>query len=1141
MSNAAKFRKKAAELESQRDFDKAIVHYARAIEAGDAAGEEVDVAVLNKVGDLTLRLGRVPEAVASYERAVDHYTTVGLFNNAIALCNKILRHAPGRVGIYLTLGRVCARKGMRGDATCNFLEYASRMQKEGRNEEAMTSLSEVASLMPELTEVRRLVEEHAVRVGIELPTAVDASAAQEQAKGSADSLVFLDIDYDAVAPTPPSGAASVPFHASANGNGSGALRDASTAMPSRTSSLDDLLIFDPSNPGDDYELPELLDGFEANSPGPLPDEQPVQSDSLVEAQYSTEALEPDTEPSVPEGLTDALGFEPADIADALPPAVLDGLVPETDEGMLLEIGSSVDSVSSESSAGSEWAAGGEDVLLDEEQNVEWLDFSNSDITLDMSIDNAMEAELAAQHGAGHDADPDADMDVDPHSSAPLEFLDLDAMEAIEDAGEALAPELSDREDDRAAAPVADEQGDAELELLDMAAEQLLDTNGSERFHLADEAPVTAPGTAPVTAPLDALVNVDAGLIVDYDEPEDAAALVDMHGRDDAAATVHIDGSADRLAIVIADGLEDAFAIELAHDTEATFPDQSAGEYGHGETIIENVPDAERAEAASVFPADDAVDLVHQSASSLSDKVAERWRTAVPRLNPHDFILPGELPPIVIPDALLPPLEVKSATPSAVDVTGIARNIARDDVPGIHIDHEHELVQDVSASLEHDVAREISHDQVRELAPNVEEQNYEQPSELIDARVAHDASGLLDLADDELDAVYPLDVVDELDVVVHLDEPDSVDPLDTVGQLENLDPSGQSSADDDTSDLDALLTPEAPTVVVNVALIRCERLREEADAHPGDWARRRRLAEALLEAGELEAGLIELATTSLGLEVQGAFDDTARVSDDMVRASPDNIGFHQKRVELAVRLGDRERLRESYLDLADALVRTGLAARAESVYVRVLELDPWDDRARIALGNAAPPPPARPSAKSSADDGYVSLADWLSDDGDTADTRMRLKEPTVTGDENADFDRLLQHFRDGVARSLGEDDYESHYDLGVAYKEMGLLDDAIAEFQRALRSPTHRLPAYEALGQCFLEQGSFPVAVTVLSRALHEPGLNDEQRVGVLYLLGYACEALQRRDEARSYYQRVYATDIQFRDVADRLAALEQVA
>ena len=117
MSNASKYRKKAVEFEQLKQFDRAVASYVRAIEENENAGEEVDVALFNKVGDLTLRQGRVTEAVTYYERAVEHYVSNTLFDNAIALCNKILRNAPGRSNVYFTLGRICGRKGLRSDAT----------------------------------------------------------------------------------------------------------------------------------------------------------------------------------------------------------------------------------------------------------------------------------------------------------------------------------------------------------------------------------------------------------------------------------------------------------------------------------------------------------------------------------------------------------------------------------------------------------------------------------------------------------------------------------------------------------------------------------------------------------------------------------------------------------------------------------------------------------------------------------------------------------------------------------------------------------------------------------------------------------------------------------------------------------------
>ena len=99
----------------------------------------------------------------------------------------------------------------------------------------------------------------------------------------------------------------------------------------------------------------------------------------------------------------------------------------------------------------------------------------------------------------------------------------------------------------------------------------------------------------------------------------------------------------------------------------------------------------------------------------------------------------------------------------------------------------------------------------------------------------------------------------------------------------------------------------------------------------------------------------------------------------------------------------------------------------------------------------------------------------------------------------------------------------------------------AELQKALRGTSQRVRTFEALGQCFAERGQVQVAMTILQRALGEPGAGDDQLVGVLYLLGNGAEDLGRPAEAISYYQRVFAVDITFRDVADRMQRLEQAS
>ena len=152
--------------------------------------------------------------------------------------------------------------------------------------------------------------------------------------------------------------------------------------------------------------------------------------------------------------------------------------------------------------------------------------------------------------------------------------------------------------------------------------------------------------------------------------------------------------------------------------------------------------------------------------------------------------------------------------------------------------------------------------------------------------------------------------------------------------------------------------------------------------------------------------------------------------------------------------------------------------------------------------------------------------------------MVVAEEEPTGNEEADFQDMLRKFKQGVAENVEAEDYQSHYDLGVAYKEMGLIDEAISEFQKALRGPDNRVRTYEAIGQCFIEKGQNQMAATILSRALSEKGMDDDQLVGVLYLLGRAYEALGKGEDALQYYQRVFVVDIQFHDVGERMNALE---
>ncbi|CAN5895389.1 hypothetical protein BH11GEM1_BH11GEM1_21070 [soil metagenome] len=895
MPDVVKLKKQAADFELKKQFEKALAIYVRILDSYDTSDHEVDVSLFNRVGDLYLKQGSVGDAVDYYEQAVDRYAEGGFHNNAIALCNKILRNSPGRASVYYKLGKISAQKGFKSDAKKNFLEYADRMQASGKIDEAFRALKEFADLCPDQDDIRLMLAEQLSKQGrseeaIEQLQTLYVRYSHEGRTAEARATVERMKTIDPAAEPRELGAA--PSHSSAGL----VFLDLNDQAPAKRAQL----------------AKRATQGLNIIETGDVDVIRPPAA-SAVDAHAT-----PLVSPAIPFPAQ----APPAPIAEILEtpvmePAVLDGLT-RSDEF--------------ERNSGSVSTGG----LLD------GLESTSFDV---------------AEPSASGDL-----LDFEPTSFAP-------APSAPSSASDAPADEFLD---------------------LDMAPAE--------------------PRDAPPS-------SIDFGEIdLDGDVP-------------DAHESASARGSSPSLAGLPM--LGDDEEIDVASETEVG-DDGDDGQSIGGEL---------------------------------------------------QFLMP--------------------------DGTPASGTQAMDEVPFMDLDLPH-------------------------------------PGE---------AAGDLSRNSVELQAVEPDLPADEF----------SLDMIELpVADTHEADDDIDDGAGPDL-DFDPMRTPApARRQSTVIAAQDVDLLQALSEADPDDHSLRRRLAEAMLESGDRDGGLRELETAMVGFERNDDLVAAAKLADEIVLLNPASVRHHQKRVEYAFRTDDRAQLIEAYLQLADALFRAGQVEKSRAIYQRVIDLSPEDLRAQAALESfpeelaadvpAAPasrqtvgiprastPIASGPAAGATPDDEFINLGDWLRDDEAPKDTRMVVAEQEPTGDEEADFQDMLKKFKQGISENVEEEDHQSHYDLGVAFKEMGLLDEAISEFQKALRAPANRVPTYEALGLCFIEKEQYPMAATILGRALHEPGMNESQLIGVLYLLGRCAQERGQRDAAIEYYQRVFVVDIQFQDVGERLAAVEGAA
>lgn len=1296
-SHLTKLKRKAAEFEQKKQFDKALSLYVQFVDEAGRDLDDADLQLFNRVGDLLTRQGNPSEALTYYEKAVDMYAERGFLNNAIALCNKILRQSPARTAVYYKLGKISASKGFRSDARKNFLEYADRMQKAGQREEALRALKEFADLCPDQDDIRLMLAEmlsrdsrsaEAIEQLEQLYARQEAEGRVAEARATADrikaidpeatprgtgafqavkgnDLVFIDLGESTftaarrpspghltpVPPPPVVETVDVSGVAALAGLSITFLPDESEAPPApslaRLTPLPGLETV--SGPAPDAEPTPALDGLDLPV---APVDAPAIEEGLdveVTAFESSDEIVPQVD-----GLASAVvtltGSHPS-LAPLIEDPPMSGaefgslsLATNEEEQPLLEhdLGLASSLPRLDELSGPE--QGEIPPLLDETPDA-WVQAAlgapRSDVNLEhlltpLGIDAIVGVESAAQFEvivpAAEAVDPaagllDAALSELAPGEDPFDALDPAAFAAAADTPVPTLPELSVIEpgievtgESTAAADALNPEFEVPSAFVDAlpfdaTAGRELSTS-AEREAVSEDADDEALPSFAEALVLDEVIPAEPAVTGEArDEVEAVVAASSVEENEEVAAAASGEGveaiaPADPVDIRELDlelsgaetpelveavapaaaeaSIEDAVLVEALDPIAAAGPDEEDAD----ETTISSIISEELAAVA------EASEDAGPSAGGILDTAA--LRAAMDQATANEAAREDAMLRAAFEDERV-----------ELPLIDLERDAATEEVPTFDTNSgEIDALLSAPPSFDEDASPfepeplPLDLDEASPPSPSTEE--WVRPEVLIDGEWRNEHVG--DLVSGEMFVIgerrevsppHPGPIFDDLSAAM-LYEPGEADDRSRLTPRVN----------------DVISARPTPRHTLSFGGTEAQ-LRRRLELNPSDVGLRRQLAEALLDLGDREGGLNELEAVVSHFEAQGKLEDAGGVVDVILRVVPLSVRHHQKRVEYAARSGNRAKLVEAYTELGDALFRCGEPDKARVVYTRVVELAPTNERVRFALGmlsadpgtprqsdeipaiesgvlggnpsltianltpesveaepgpspepeplldevdaafasptiseqrrrtselmaveewasKAEPPAPQEPPQGD-----FVDLGDWLRGEGSPRSTRMVASDVAPSGDEAADFAEMLRRFKSGVDQNVDAEDFDSHYDLGVAFKEMGLVDEAIAQFQRSLRGEAHRVRSYEALGQCFVEKGQFDVAIALLQRAAEQPGADVFALCGVLYLLGYSCEQVGRRADAMRYFQRVFAVDIAFRDVAARLAALER--
>ncbi|NWF52522.1 MAG: tetratricopeptide repeat protein [Nitrospirae bacterium] len=315
---------------------------------------------------------------------------------------------------------------------------------------------------------------------------------------------------------------------------------------------------------------------------------------------------------------------------------------------------------------------------------------------------------------------------------------------------------------------------------------------------------------------------------------------------------------------------------------------------------------------------------------------------------------------------------------------------------------------------------------------------------------------------------------------------------------------------------------------------------------------------------------------------GLIEDAKNLLEEVKKREPENIGLHHRIKSFYINTEDKEQAITECIILSELYEKAGDIEKKKQIIKEAYELSPNDPRL-AGIAEVSPTeetitsmPLGAPSIEDYIEE--ITEADFyirqgLIDEAKEILERLQklfpeneeikqklaslpqayesLEEETLLSETveseavtepafDSDVLSIFNEFKKGIEKELGNENHDTHYNLGLAYKELGFLDDAIKEFKLACDDPKNFISSSSMLSICYMEKGLYPLAINILKKAIGKIDIKDESYWAMKYDLAEAYEKSGNLKEALETYIEINEWNSKFRDVSEKIDQIASI-